>query len=356
MKSKIYAFLNLGKHSVNKNKSLVLAMCFAAFVGRSQGTYVSSVEDVGLTSGQVYNGSSGGTGFQSGHAFFPTVWDTSFGGFWSAGWVASAVHDSSTSGGANQYGCIAYNGHGGSNAFAVGTTFGNLVIRFTDSLIGKTPMGLYVTNSTYAYKSMRNGDMFAKKFGDTTGTHCGCAQGTYPDWFKLTIRKYFGGVMTNDSLEVYLADYRFSNSAQDYILKAWTWIDLSTLGNTDSLAFFLHSSDNGAFGMNTPAYFCVDDLTLKNVVGITEYSNENGLQTFPNPANGFVNIEFNTPGSEYVNLKIIDVTGLEMFEQGMMSAPGRNKLRVGVSDLSQGMYYVVITTSEGTSTKKLLKQ
>ncbi|MEZ4953573.1 MAG: DUF4465 domain-containing protein [Saprospiraceae bacterium] len=33
------------------------------------------------------------------------------------------------------------------------------------------------------------------------------------------------------------------------------------LGHVDSL-FTLSSSDAGVFGMNTPAYFCLDNLTL----------------------------------------------------------------------------------------------
>jgi hypothetical protein len=37
--------------------------------------------------------------------------------------------------------------------------------------------GVYVTNTTYAYNSMRDGDMFAKKFGGPTGND--------PDWYKL---------------------------------------------------------------------------------------------------------------------------------------------------------------------------
>jgi len=339
-----------------KRALCTIVMMAFFFFGKAQTTFTSDLENLGLTSGQYYNGSTGGNGFTGSHAFFPTVWDTSWGGFWSAGWAASAVYDSTTGGFANQYGCAAYKGYNNSNTFAVGTTFGNLTIRLTDSLIGKTVNGLYVCNATYAYESMENGDMFARKFGDTTGTGCNCAQGTYPDWFKLTVKRYYGGTLQNDSVAFYLADYRFSNSAQDYILKTWTWMDLTSLGNTDSLQFTLHSSDNGSFGMNTPAYFCVDDLTLNYTTGIENYVNAGSLNLFPNPAANEAEIVFNTEQSVYVNMKVIDVNGKEMVSQNMSSLAGINKFRIDVSQFATGVYYVTLNVDGYMLNKKLIKQ
>ena len=339
-----------------KKSVVIITLIASAFFAKGQTTFISDIENLGLTSGQVYNGSTGGNGFQSGHAYFPTLWDTSFGGFWSMGWAASAIHDSSTAGFTNPYGCAAYYGYSNSNAFAVGTTAGSLTIRMTDSLIGKTVSGFYVCNSTWAYKSILNGDGFAKKFGDTTGTNCSCAQGTFPDWFKLTVKRYYGGVLKNDSVEVYLADFRFSNSVQDYILKNWTWINLTSLGTTDSLAFFLHSSDNGSFGMNTPAFFCTDDLKLSTVTGIENYFLEESLSVFPNPAVNGAEIIFNTAEPVYVNMKITDVTGREVAGQNINSFAGQNKFRVDVSQYPSGVYYVILNANGNVITKKLIKQ
>jgi hypothetical protein len=98
---------------------------------------------------------------------------------------------------------------------------------------------------------MKEGDAFAKKFGGDDGTD--------PDFFKLNIWGRRGGSST-DTLEFYLADFRDDDSEMDFIIEAWQWVDLSSLGKVDSLLFGLESSDMGAWGMNTPAYFCVDDL------------------------------------------------------------------------------------------------
>ena len=37
-------------------------------------------------------------------------------------------------------------------------------------------------------------------------------------------------------------------------------MDLGSLGRVDSLMFALESTDVGEWGMNTPAFFCIDNL------------------------------------------------------------------------------------------------
>ena len=112
--------------------------------------------------------------------------------------------------------------------------------------------GAYFTNSVYAYGSMIAGDQFAKKFGGPDGTD--------PDWFLLTITGYGAGLEPTGSVEFYLADFRFPDSQDDYVVTDWTWVDLSGLGRVHALGFDLTSSDVGDYGMNTPSYFAMDEL------------------------------------------------------------------------------------------------
>jgi hypothetical protein len=102
---------------------------------------------------------------------------------------------------------------------------------------------------------MRNGDSFAKKFGGENGDD--------PDWFKLTITgQDVAGAVTGE-VDFYLADFRFANNTQDYIVHDWTFVDLTSLGDhVKCLEFGLFSSDSGQYGMNTPSYFAMDHLTL----------------------------------------------------------------------------------------------
>jgi hypothetical protein len=109
--------------------------------------------------------------------------------------------------------------------------------------------GMYVTNTYYNYLSMTTGDGFARRF----------EQG---DWFLLTAFGYDQNGNVTGTAEFYLADYRSENKQQHYIVQDWRWFDLSGLGAVTYLEFTLSSNDNAVYGMNTPAYFCMDQLTL----------------------------------------------------------------------------------------------
>ncbi len=105
--------------------------------------------------------------------------------------------------------------------------------------------GFYITNSSYAYSSMTCGDSYAKKFEKG-------------DWFKLTITGYDENDEVTGTKEYYLADLR--DEATAYIINDWRYVDLSGLGKVAKIGFELSSTDNGTYGMNTPAYFCFDNL------------------------------------------------------------------------------------------------
>jgi len=96
--------------------------------------------------------------------------------------------------------------------------------------------------------------------GDYTATPFGGTSGDEPDWFKLTATGKNAGGETVGTLEFYLADYRFENNDDDYILNTWEWFDLSPLGTVASISFGLSSSKNNSGGMITPAYFCMDNF------------------------------------------------------------------------------------------------
>jgi hypothetical protein len=229
------------------------AILFIAILPVTQAQTVSTFESLPLGQDTFWNGSEmpNGTFFQDGNGVFPNFYSPDFGGYWGGGWAYSSMRDSTTAGFTNLYSAITGIGFDGSQNYAVGTF--NPIINIGPAAIGKVVSGFYITNATYAALSMRDGDAFAKKFGGDTGND--------PDWFKITLRSYSDGVLSQDSVDKYLADFRFMDNDSDYILKKWEWVDLTSLGNTDSLQIYLSSSDNGAFGMNTPAYFCIDDFT-----------------------------------------------------------------------------------------------
>jgi len=217
--------------------------------GILQAGSVADFEDLPLAGGSYWNGSDGSGGFTSGGARFSNNYNAAWASW--DGFSYSNITDTTIQGVAAQYNAIAGAGQGGSANYAVayvGWGAPPTVTLQAPGVVG----GLYVTNSSYTYYSMLNGDAFAKKFGGQTGND--------PDWFVLTVTgKNANGVITG-TVKFYLADYRSADNGNDYILKAWEYVGLTSLGEVKSLEFALSSSDIGDWGMNTPASFAVDTI------------------------------------------------------------------------------------------------
>lgn len=171
-----------------------------------------------------------------------------------AGWVYSDVSDTVTPGFGNQFAAFPGGGFGGSGNYGVGFGDGS----FINLPVGQTPASVYLTNTTFAGLSMRDGDAFAKAFGGVTGDD--------PDFFAVTLTGYAGvnggGGVTGTAVEFALADFRFADNSSDFIVDAWTPVDLSGLGAARSIGLTFASSDVGAFGINTPTYVALDNLEL----------------------------------------------------------------------------------------------
>ena len=180
---------------------------------------------------------------------FQSVYNTDYPGYFylEKGFALSTLKDTVTVGQKGKYAAYAGSGSGNSNTYIVSaeTSMFKMPTKAT-SLIS-----LDITNSTYAALSMKNGDQFAKKFN---------AQDK--DFLKVWIRGYAAGKV-RDSIEVYLANFQSSNTAEHYIQKTWKKVDLSKLNPVDSVNFKLVSSDNSPYGMNTPAFFAVDNIIIK---------------------------------------------------------------------------------------------
>lgn len=117
------------------------------------------------------------------------------------------------------------------------------------TFINSTVPGFYINNNAYAVNSMLYGDSYARKFTDQ-------------DWFLLTIHGLKGTTEVG-TVEFYLAkDGKYVND--------WTYVDLSSLGTINGIHFTMSSSDESQYGMNTPAYFCIDDFGAKKPEGYVE--------------------------------------------------------------------------------------
>ena len=231
-----------------------IAFCSSVFAS------VVTFDETALAPGSHFGGpATGETGFVSGDAYF----GHNDSGFSWDGFVYSNETDITTAAYTNQYSAYIAGGSDGTNQYGISydsssatwATIAPPVASFGASSgedYNTTISGMWVTNTTYSYLSMFNGDAYAKKFGGVTGND--------QDWFKLTIQGITENGYTNNVVDFYLADFRSDDNTQDYIIDSWTWVDLSSLGNVVGLEFTLTSSDVGDFGINTPTYFAMDNL------------------------------------------------------------------------------------------------
>jgi hypothetical protein len=195
--------------------------------------------------GEVTSFSSRGVGFNN---FSDGDW-----WFWE-GFAYSNMSDTTTPGYTNQF--SAYTGTGynpGDDVYAVGYVGYSTIPTVTLPNPTNVLCG-YFTNTTYAALAMLNGEAPAKKFGGASGDD--------PDRFLLTITGKDAGGVAVGTVDFYLGDYRFEDNSLDYIVDSWEYVDLSSLGVVKSLEFTLSSSDVGEWGMNTPAYFAMDNLVV----------------------------------------------------------------------------------------------
>lgn len=196
-----------------------------------------------------WNGSDATGSFIAEKMKFPNQYNSSW-QTWS-GFAYSQKSDVTQPGYENQY--SVFFSKNGSNKYAL------YYPSFEDKIFASFPdnevhqiQSIDLCNTTYAALSMKNGDVYCKKFGGTTGND--------PDWFLVTLNGFDQNGVKIGSVTCYMADYRFAESGKDYILDKWTTVDLTSLGKINRLSFEFSSSDTGKYGINTPTYVCFDNI------------------------------------------------------------------------------------------------
>lgn len=306
---------------------------------------IANFEDLELAENSYWNGANGEGYFQSANILFSTSYNTEYSSW--GQWVYSSTTDNTTPGYMNQYSAItgagfeATNYNSGTYGVAYASSWDAPVMKFADNQ-AHIVKGFYATNSTYAGLSMRDGDAYSKKFGGASGND--------PDWFKLSVYGFYNGMPT-DTVDFYLADFRFDEAEKDYIFQTWQWVELTQLGYVDSLQMVLNSSDVGDWGMNTPAYFCADNFYIgQGENNIVTLANKTDFSVYPNPANSQITIHLHDNAQG--RLTIIDATGAVVMQENQIA----NGEQINISNLASGLYFVQIQSQNNTTSKRLIKQ
>ena len=320
-------------------KHIYLAIIAIVLVFNATAQSVASFDQLTLAPEKFWNGSDGSGSFTSGGVTFYNSYSNSQGYESWSGFAYSNMSDATTEGFINQYSAITGHGNQGSSNYAVG--YPSLSAAVADFKTTTTVRGLYVTNSTYAYWSMKNGDDFSKKFGGESGND--------EDWLILTIEGFNADKQSTGKVESYLADFRSSNSTDDYILNTWEWVNLESLGLISKLEFSLRSTDNSIWGMNTPGYFCIDNLNYQDLTSSPNIQQVQAM-AYPNPFTERIAISGLKATAQ---VTITDITGRTVGEYKNVV---NNQVINGLDNLKSGVYFMKVMEGINRFTIKMVKK
>ena len=297
----------------------------------------ATFDDVTLNGSGIWTGADENNEmFSGGWLFTNTYWPeySAWGGF-----TASNHTDMTQTGMDAQYTAAIGAGYDGSTQYGVAYVMGYGVPTDVYAADGQehTVTGFYITNNLWAYQSIMEGDYSSTPFGGTTGDD--------PDWFKLTATGKNASGQTIGTLDFYLADYRFANNEEDYVVDTWEWFDLSPLGAVHTISFELSSTKNNDYGMLTPAYFCIDDFNGIAPDDGLEESDIVTIPVYPNPAHNYIHVGANND-SQVQHIELYDITGRKVLTS--------TDTEINVSELPKGVYFVTVFIENRKIVEKII--
>ena len=148
----------------------------------------------------------------------------------------------------DQFNSVVGHGVNGSKNYAVAYAYGQHTVEVRATHAGPAVIpGTFVTNTAWVKEVTQKGT------GMDPEPHTPFHKGDY----LLLIASNSTGTK---KLEFPLVDYRSNNPAERYVIDSWQWLDLSALGETESVIFSMKGTRVNEDGTTIPAYFCLDDF------------------------------------------------------------------------------------------------
>jgi len=96
------------------------------------------------------------------------------------------------------------------------------------------------------------------------------------------------------------------------------------------------------------------DVVVGPTTGITNILFEESIQVFPNPNTGEFVIEMNVPGTQDVEIRIVNMLGQEVFTKQLGNISGTYREQVGLKKQPSGVYRLQIMANDHTVDKQLV--
>lgn len=114
------------------------------------------------------------------------------------------------------------------------------------------------------------------------------------------------------------------------------------------LAFRYYVTNGGPTGANGNAIW-IDALTINRALLTTDSFFKSNFSVWPNPASSIINVT-NNAKTDVTEILITDLNGRTVKQVGGMTN------QINIADLNSGVYFMKITTAQGTGTTKIIKK
>ena len=129
-----------------------------------------------------------------------------------------------------------------------------------------------------------------------------------------------------------------------FATESYTWIDGVTYTESNSTATFTLTNSNNCDSIVTL------DLTINSSSEINTFAKQYEIQVFPNPTNDVLNVSLDKYKIKEVSL--LDIQGRVILTQSNLL----DKNRIDLSNFVAGIYFLNITTFEGTINLRIVKK
>ena len=228
---------------------------------------------------------------------------------------------------------------GAGNIYACGTS-GNFFTR--DIYIAAfdnsgSPITTWGTNAGYTTTNL--GNAFEEAYGIQVAPES-----------KLVIAGFTSQANGND-----FAVCRYNNNVDLEIVNGCTSVQACNYNvdaNIDDASCFFTGDPCDDSNPDTENDVYNENCECEGSVGIADIFIISEITLFPNPTQEILNIQFSSLQGKYTNLTIHDVTGRIVQQEKLLIGTGVNTSRINVSNLSNGLYSLVIENTSIVFEKK----
>ena len=171
-------------------------------------------------------------------------------GWWKTYENQLSVYNASSSDGANRGA-----GYNGSNTFAIIYDAAETPASFNFTAGAECIIeSIQICPTSYVYGVITQGNPFGNNPGQSLKEVAG--------WFKVIATGYDAYGNEVGSMEKYLCDYRNGANIVE-LATTWQSWSLSGLGMVNKVVFGFEGSDVGDYGLNTPSYLAIDNISVR---------------------------------------------------------------------------------------------